>query len=371
MGRCKRCGKESITISNLIGYCADCIRAFESIPKELMGIHISTRRKFNVSYLSGLKGRFKCNICLNNCSLGKEVSGLCGNYIYDEGFKSVLGSFDLAYGSWYYDPHPTNCVAFPVCPAITGLGYPKYSLRPNGEVGYYNLAVFYATCSLNCLFCQNWYGRIEAIRTSQIIAVDELVNAALNDKVTCICYFGGDPTPNVIHAMRASRETLNKVRGRVLRICWETNGTVNPSIMREMARISLESGGIVKIDLKAWTPQVYEVLTGVNAAERVMENIKLVASMADLRDSPPLLVVSILLVPGYVDEFEVSNIAEFISSVNPEIPVVLLAFHPHFMLNDLPRTSRDHMYKAIKIMREHGIKHVYVGNEWLLGNDYS
>lgn len=297
--------------------------------------------------------------------------GYCGNYLYEHGFKHVLGSYDLSYGEWYYDPHPTNCVAFPVCPAVTGRGFPKYSVTPNGEIGYYNLAVFYATCSLNCVYCQNWRGRRDSFLLGRKVSVDELVKAALHPRVTCVCYFGGDPTPNVIHALKASREILSKVGGdRVMRICWETNGTLNPNIMREVTEISLESGGIVKIDLKAWTPNVYQALTGVDAVERVKENIKLVSSYMSTRKDPPLLVVSVLLVPGYVDPVEIRGIASFLASLNADIPVVLLAFRPDFILRDLPPTSRRHMCESVRIMKDLGMKNVFVGNEWLLSDYY-
>jgi pyruvate formate lyase activating enzyme len=370
MGRCVLCGKVSPVISDVIGYCVDCLRGMDAVPDNVILAHKKAREVLKVPSIKYGSGKFRCNLCINNCYLSDGVLGYCGNYTYANGFKSTLSSFEVAYGSWYYDPHPTNCVAFPVCPAITGKGYPKYTLRPTGEVGYYNLAVFYGTCSLNCLYCQNWRGRVEALSSKQLMTVDELVNAALNDRVTCICYFGGDPTPNIIHALRVSKEVLSRGKGRVLRICWETNGTLNTDIMREVAKISLESGGIVKIDLKAWSPQIYQVLTGVNAVERVKENIKLVASMMNLRDEPPLLVVSVLLVPGYVDLTEVRGIAEFLASLNTEIPVVLLAFHPDFMLRDLPPTSKRHMYESVKVMRKLGLRNVFVGNEWLLGNYY-
>ena len=52
----------------------------------------------------------------------------------------ITGSFDVVYP--YYDPLPTNCVAEPVCPE-------------RRHYGYYNLAVFFAGCNLDCLFCQN------------------------------------------------------------------------------------------------------------------------------------------------------------------------------------------------------------------------
>ncbi|MEM1983540.1 MAG: radical SAM protein [Sulfolobales archaeon] len=371
MGKCSKCGKKSNTISELIGLCSDCLRTLSNIPTNIVDLHKKARDRLGLPSIRREAGIFRCGICVNNCYLGKDLVGYCGNYVYDNGLKTVLNSFNISYGSWYYDLHPTNCVAFPVCPAITGRGFPKYSLGRNGERGYYNLAVFYASCSLNCLYCQNWRGREDSIRFKHVMSVDEVVKAALNEKVTCVCYFGGDPTPNIIHALTTSRKIMRSLGGgRILRICWETNGTLNPRIMEEVTKISLDSGGIVKIDLKAWSSNIYQVLTGVNAIERVKENIRLVSSYMNLRDDPPLLVVSVLLVPGYVDIVEIRGIAEFLVSLNDEIPVVLLAFRPDFILKDLPPTGRKHMHESIKVMKEAGLKNVFVGNEWLLGDHY-
>jgi len=41
-------------------------------------------------------------------------------------------------------------------------------------------------------------------------------------------------------------------------------------------------------------------------------------------------------VPGYVDAEEVGLIARFIAEVDPRIPYTLLAFAPHFYMQDLP-----------------------------------
>lgn len=167
------------------------------------------------------------------------------------------------------------------------------------------------------------------------VDVNELVREALNPRVTCICYFGGDPTPQSPLLILASRRIINealKHGQQPKRICWETNGLVNPLIMREMARLSLVSGGIVKIDWKAWNPGVYEALTRVNgekAIKRLMENTDLVARMARERPDPPLLVISILLVPGYVDTEEVRGIANYVSSLSSKYGVNIPSYYWH------------------------------------------
>ena len=201
---------------------------------------------------------------------------------------------------------------------------------------------------------------------NKIATYNEIVNAGLEEKVTCICYFGGDPTPHTPFSLRVSREL---VRRKKVRICWETNGLENPRIMKEMAKLSLISGGIVKIDWKAFTPIVYEALTGINgekAIKRIKENVDIVLEIGRQRKTPPLLVVSTLIVPGYVDEKEVSGIACYLSQKNTEIPYVLLAFYPMHLMRDLRNTSRKEMKKAYEAALSCGLKNVYIGNEWLL-----
>jgi pyruvate-formate lyase-activating enzyme len=46
-----------------------------------------------------------------------------------------------------------------------------------------------------------------------------------------------------------------------------------------------------------------------------------------------------MLVPGYNETEQVSQIAGFIASLDRRIPYALLAFVPHFHLSDLPCTS--------------------------------
>ena len=85
---------------------------------------------------------------------------------------------------------------------------------------------------------------------------------------------------------------------------------------------------------------------------------------------PPFLIASTLLVPGYVDETEVSGIAQFIAGLDPEIPYSLLAFYPQFYLHDLPTTSRTHALRCKEAAEMAGLINVHVGNLHLLGHDY-
>ena len=192
---------------------------------------------------------------------------------------------------------------------------------------------------------------------------------AVDDRTACICYFGGDPSPQLPHAIRASRLALERNKGRILRICWETNGSMHPALLRQAAELSLNSGGCIKFDLKAWSEGLHIALCGVSN-KQTLESFKLLAKYVEKRPSPPFLILSTLLLPGYIDKIEVSRIAAFIASHSPDIPYALLAFHPQFMMNDLPPTSERHAEECLEAAKAQGLTNVRLGNIHLLGNDY-
>jgi len=79
----------------------------------------------------------------------------------------------------------------------------------------------------------------------------------------------------------------------------------------------------------------------------------------------PVLTASTLLIPGYVDNVEVENIARFIAEINPEIPYTLLAFYPQYVMDDLPTTSWRQARKCYEAAKKH-LEKVRIGNLHLL-----
>ncbi|RLE94742.1 MAG: radical SAM protein [Thermoprotei archaeon] len=370
---CSLCGKRSPVISSTIGVCVDCLRENPSEALKIaMEAHKVSRGKYGLPFEPPRDPKgLKCTMCANECVIGEGGYGFCG-LVKNEGGRLVrlAGTPDKGIVDCYYDPLPTNCVAEWICPGCTGRGYPKYAYCPSAERGYYNLAVFYGACNLDCLFCQNWHYRENTFRMSPIMTSRELAEK-VREKVSCVCFFGGDPSPQMPHAIRASEIALEKAsrEKRILRICWETNGLMNPTFLDKAVELSLESGGCIKFDVKAWTPSVYKALTGCDN-KRVFENLKGAAKRIEERKDPPLVIVSILLVPGYVDLYEVEKIVNFIADLNTSIPLSLLAFHPDYLMNDIPPTSRRHAMEALAIARKAGLENVNIGNIWLLGDYY-
>jgi pyruvate formate lyase activating enzyme len=364
MSRCLICRRADREISEGPGVCLNCVR---SQPQEALrwaeAAHARSRSAFGLPEKSPQQADGEaCTLCANRCRIPEGRLGYCGVRRNRGGRLSGV-SARVGNLSWYHDPLPTNCVAGHVCAAETGAGYPQFAYRPGPEIGYTNLAVFFRACNFNCLFCQNWHFRNDAV-SYRPVSVEALV-ADVDDRTACICYFGGDPTPQLPFSLEASRRARAQRPDRILRICWETNGAMHPQLLDEMLELAVSSGGCIKFDLKAWDPTLHRILTGVSNAA-TLDNFARAAGWMGRRSVPPLITASTLMVPGYIDEHEIRGIAQFIAALSPEIPYSLLAFHPQFRMADLPPTSKALAERCRAEAFDAGLRSVRIGNKHLL-----
>lgn len=309
--KCKICGEKTPSVN--LPVCPSCSKK-ESARKIASELHTVSHKK-RIS---------KCNLCSNECS----GLPLCG--------KPEYGKL-----SYYEDPLPTNCCNSWFCRGSKMFGT--------------NLAVFYYGCNFDCLYCQNWTHKF--VEKARIVEIDELLNAVANDRVKCICHFGGSPEPQLPFALKFSRKALD-IRNDIM-ICWEWNGAGNKSLALKAAELSWKSNGTVKFDLKAWNENLHLLLTGRDN-ERVKENFEKISE-----NFSDVLSATTLLVPYYIDEEEVEEIAKFISNINPDIPYSLLVFHPDYKLSDLPVTPISQVRKCYEVARKY-LNRVNVGNLHLL-----
>jgi pyruvate formate lyase activating enzyme len=351
-------------IPAVLSTCAECVRSRpeEALPF-IMQAHAEMRREFGLPpEAPRTTDGVECPLCANACRLGDGEVGLCGLRTAREGqLVHLAGTPRKGLLSHYDDPLPTNCVADWVCAGS------RVARTPHGR-GRVNLAVFYEACTFDCISCQNWHFRLQhppdGARTSSVMSARRLADQA-HARTFCVCYFGGDPAPQMPHALATSRLLAEKG----VTVCWETNGSMHPRFLSQAMDLSLRTDGCIKFDIKALDENLHLALTGVTN-RRTLENFAMVAGQSHRRPDPPLIVASTLLVPGYVDAREVGHIAEFIARIDPSIPYALLGFHPHFFVHDLPRTSVRHAAQAEAAARAAGLTRVRVGNRHLLSHDY-
>jgi len=364
MGECAICHARSDQITNALSLCAVCILVDTPRARaQAAAAHARSRRRFQLPMRPPWDRQgVRCQRCMNVCSIEAGQVGYCGVRRNDDG-RVTGGDARSAAVQWYYDPLPTNCVADWVCAASGPAGYPDFTDTTGPEHGYSNLAVFYEACSFDCLFCQNWQFKEHSIDGPRHSAMK--LAAAVTPTTRCICFFGGDPSCQIEHALSAARLARRERKGRLLRICWETNGSVSRSALKEMVELSVESGGCIKFDLKAWDNSLHRALCGVTNW-RTVRNFAYLSRWISRRPDPPLLIASTLLVPGYVETEQVSQIAAFIAQLNPDIPYALLAFHPAFEMSDLPTTSHRQATDCLAVAKSAGLTCVRLGNVHLL-----
>jgi pyruvate formate lyase activating enzyme len=348
---CLVCHGSSPLVSTAISICGDCLRDhFQDARTHMSALHAETRARFGLPaqpprHPNGIR----CNLCSNECAIGENERGYCGLRTVSDGKRvNLAGTPARGFLHWYRDPLPTNCVADWVC-------------EGGQHRGCHNLAVFYASCTANCLFCQNWQFREMSPAKDELISARDLASVA-NSRTFCVCYFGGDPTSQMPHALAASRDLARQG----VRVCWETNGTMHPNLLDAAVQHSLDTGGCIKFDLKAFDEDLHVALTGISN-RRTLENFARAAHRHCERPQPPLVVASTLLVPGYVGADQVGKIAQFIAALDPQIPYALLAFAPQFHMADLPCTPARQAQEAEAAARAAGLVEVRVGNRHLLG----
>ena len=363
---CEICNEHTL-VSESLSICYNCIidssKDSENFIKQA---HKRARDRFNLVYTAPKGGMFNCNLCMHKCSFGADDTSFCGLRLTKNGKYSSKSNKQQAALDYYFDPLPCNCCAAWFCPAGTGKGYPEYAYREGKELEYYNLSIFFYGCSFNCLYCQNVNHK--SVNQTPFVTIDKLTSVFSNNKkLSCVCFFGGSPEPQFDFALNLSEKirAIAQRDKRIARICWEWNGFGNKKKIEHAANLSLESGGNIKFDLKAWTPSIHKALTGIEN-KHVLENFEFVGqTFFKKRPNLPVLNATTLLVPGYINEKEVEKIASFIASIDDNIPYSLLGFYPHFEMADLPLTSLELAKNCYEVARDY-LKNVNLGNKHLL-----
>lgn len=342
---CQYCGRNPA--AGAIGICVNCVRTLADV-SVLTDLHAEIRKKFELpAQPPHHEPGITCNFCSNNCQIGPGASGYCGLRRNENGRRVDHAPKGCGLAYMYLDPLPTNCCAAWFCKGSTWSGY--------------NLAVFFYGCNFDCLFCQNSSHKF--LQQASILTEAELVQAALDSQVRCICFFGGSPEPQLPFALSVA-EKIARGSNYQKPICWEWNGCGNAKLVKKAAELAAITGGTVKFDLKSDHPNVSLALCGID--NRVaMENFYRVGKLLPRSN---LLTATTLLVPFYIDEVEVENIARYIADINRDLPYSLLIFMPDFYLADLPITPRQQVDECYHIAKKY-LNRVNLGNKHLLNRN--
>jgi pyruvate formate lyase activating enzyme len=296
----------------------------------------------------------QCLACSRYCKIPEGQAGFCGVRANEKG-KLKLVVYGRPCAIWV-DPVEKK---------------PLFHFLPGSKS--FSIGTF--GCNFACTFCQNWdisQAPQEARQKDpkhwreyfQKLVDDleewppeRIVEAALRGGCKSISFTYNEPTIFTEYAL----DIMALARKKGLKGVYVTNGYES----RECWDALKGHIDAANIDLKAYNKRFYTELCKAPSYEPVKESIEYAKKLGIWVE------VTTLIIPGWNDdEKELKAEAEWLASIDPEMPWHVTAFHPDYKMLDTPPTPPEILITARKIGKEAGMKHVYCGNVPLEYNEY-
>jgi len=277
------------------------------------------------------QNKVKCNLCCHRCVVAPGKRGLCG---VRENRDGTL--YSLVYG---------KVVAKNIDPIEKK---PLFHFHPGSRS--YSIAT--VGCNFRCLHCQNWQisqypGLTDGEIEGENATPEQIVQEAVSTGCLSISYTYTEPT--IFFEFAYDTAVLAHDKG--VKNVFVSNGYMTPEA-RQMLYPYLDG---INIDLKG-DENFYKKICGAKL-QPVLESIR------DFREKGVWVEVTTLIIPGLNDSEEfIEEVAEFILSIDPGIPLHITQFYPTYRLTDRQRTPVQTLRKARKICLEKGLRFVYEGN---------
>ncbi|MCH8328924.1 MAG: AmmeMemoRadiSam system radical SAM enzyme [Nanoarchaeota archaeon] len=288
-----------------------------------------------------------CTACKQNCIISPNNTGICSVRQNRDGRLYLL-----VYG---------KAASFNIDPIEKK---PLYHFMPKTEI--FSLGT--VGCNFSCGFCQNWdMSQItkdlknKLLKEKKIADIDvEISKFGYNlspEKIVEICSEKNIPSiaytynePSIFFEYAYDTAKLANKKG--IKNVFVTNGYET----EEALKLLKPYLNAMNIDLKSFNDEFYKKICKARL-QPVLDTIKLAHELG-IR-----IEITTLIIPGKNDsDAELKKIANFISSIDKNIPWHVNAFHPDYKMVDIPSTSYETLNKAYNIGEKAGLKYLYVGN---------
>ncbi len=275
----------------------------------------------------------RCFACGHRCLIHKGKRGICQVRFNQGGELRVPWGYVAALQSDPIEKKPF----FHVLPGSNALTF--------GMLG----------CDFHCGYCQNWLtsqalrdpASNEAINLVRKTTPQEMIKLAKRANASVLVSSYNEPLITSEWAVDIFKQA--KVAGLMCAFVSNGNATVEALKFLQPYLIAY------KVDLKSMQDKNYRQLGGV--LKNTMDTIQLAHDMGLWVE------VVTLTIPGFNDSNEeLWDAAKFISSVSPDIPWHLTAFHKDYKMTDPDNTPAQTLLRAADIGREAGLRYVYAGN---------
>jgi pyruvate formate lyase activating enzyme len=276
------------------------------------------------------EGRVRCVACGHRCLLGEGRRGICKVRFNEGGQLRVPHGYVCGLNSDPVEKKPF----FHVHPGSAALTF--------GMLG----------CNYHCPFCQNWVSS-QALRDAaseaaiRKVTPEQIVGAARGTGARLVVSSYNEPL--ITAEWAASIFELARPAGLLCGIV--SNGHGTPEVL-DFLRPWLT---VCKVDLKTFNDQHYRRLGGT--LRQVTDTIR------GVYERGIWLEVLTLIVPGFNNsEAELRAIAQFIASLDRDIPWHVTAFHKDYKMTAPANTTARDLVVAAEIGAREGLHFVYAGN---------
>ncbi|NRT70439.1 AmmeMemoRadiSam system radical SAM enzyme [Clostridium beijerinckii] len=279
-----------------------------------------------IPFYEEVKDKVRCRICPHNCLIDEEKFGICG-------VRTLKSKIPIAinYGE------------------VTSMGVdpiekkPLYHFKPSKDI----LSIGSFGCNMTCSFCQN-YEISQGKPQTQYISVEKLMDIipTIENNIG-VAFTYNEPFMWYEYMYDAAKGI--KENNTDTSVVVVTNGYINEEPLKKI----LPYVDAINIDLKGYTNRYYNNICGAKL-EPVLETIKRCSEYCHVE-------ITTLLVSEENDSLEEARqIAEFIASVDKNIPLHLSRYFPRYKMEN-EATKIEKITEAQNEAKKY-LKHVYVGN---------
>ncbi len=256
-------------------------------------------------------------LCSHACILGEGEIGHCGAR------QNVAGQMVL--------PFYANISSIAIDPVE------KKPLR-RFMPGTWTYSVGFWHCDMDCPFCQNWEISHPHHIDGSTIFPERLIEMALESGCPSISFTYSEPTIHLEYVVEAMRVAHRHGLKTIL----VTNG----NILAEPAREIFALTDATNIDYKAADAETYRNVLG-GSLPVVRKCIYIASRLCHVE-------VTSLAVPGILDNpSQIEEIAQYIASVSPDIPLHITRYHPAWHYHKAPLLP-----ESLTAMREAAQRHL-------------
>jgi pyruvate formate lyase activating enzyme len=283
-------------------------------------------------YISKDDSSVICDLCHHGCKIENQSRGLCGVRINKDGKL-----YSMVYGK------------------ASGLNLDPIEKKPLYHFlpGTKSLSLGAYGCNFSCMFCQNHELSQSAKKNPESLCTfdlppEKIVEQAVKLKSQSISYTYSEPTVWSEYAL----DTIELARKEKIKAVFVSNGFQSDRLADELIPV-LDA---INIDLKSFSDDFYQKYAKARL-KPVLENIR------KFHRGGVHVEITTLVIPSLNDSTdELKKIAEFIASIDINIPWHISRFFPQYKLTNISPTPLDTLNAAYDIGKEAGLHFVYLGN---------